>query len=198
VCYYCNVFSPFSGSMWKILLGRSWFSPRLGSSCFHVKIMCSHISIYFRCFTLSEHFTNSPSKQGLSLFPETAKICHHNSPPSCVCVLSNLTLMRVLDCTKRGPSCFMIDIFLERNLPQEWKYSCMTLGSIYFQGNWVHDGWALILSNMFFPMVFLKFKILRLVSPSKWMASIWNHFWSCRAKKMWSVWYSMDLVVISD
>ena len=78
----------------KSYKGRSWFSPRLGSRCFHVKILCSHFSTYFRCFTLSEHFTNSPSKQVPSLFSETAKICQHNSPSSCVCVLSNLTEMR--------------------------------------------------------------------------------------------------------
>jgi len=59
--------------------------------CFHIKILYYHFSTYFRCFTLSEHFINSPSKQVPSLFPETAKIGQHNSPPSCVCVLSNLT-----------------------------------------------------------------------------------------------------------
>jgi len=65
----------------KSYWGRSWFSPWLGSRCFHIKIVYSHFSIYFRCFTVSEHFTNSPFKQGLSLFSEIAKICQYNSPP---------------------------------------------------------------------------------------------------------------------
>ena len=67
------------------------FFTSVGLEVFPQKILCSHFCTYFCCFTLSEHFTNNPSKQSLSLFPEIAKICQHNSPPSCFCVLSNLS-----------------------------------------------------------------------------------------------------------
>jgi len=43
---------------------------------------------------------------------------------------------------------------------------------ISFQRNWGPDGRALISSHMFFPMVQLKFRILILAPPSKWMASV--------------------------
>ena len=60
---------------------------------FHVKTLCSFylFSTFICCYLVSRFTVNTLSKQFFKLFPESLEICQHNSPLSCVRVLSILT-----------------------------------------------------------------------------------------------------------
>ena len=87
------MFSPFNEVCENPTRGRSWFFTSVRLEVFHEKISCPLLLFISAAILVLDEDLNTMSKQGLSLFSETAENLSTQFTSSCVCVL--LILSRV-------------------------------------------------------------------------------------------------------